>query len=91
MELAALAQKDPAFYKYLQENDKELLNFSVPAPDDREVMSQDGGFVLDGADDSSESDEGKQEVPILTPNKLKVWQQAILEVRNSYNDVRDYR
>lgn len=92
MELAALAEKDPAFYKYLQANDKELLNFSVPAVDDMQIMSQDGGFALDDADDAAESDEEARGVPILTADKLKVWQKAILEVRNGLdNDVSNRR
>jgi len=92
MELAALAEKDPAFYKYLQENDKELLNFTMPTRDDAEVMNQDGGFALDGSDKGSEADEREEEVPILTAEKLKIWQKAILEVGSDlHNDFRDNR
>jgi len=90
LELAALAEKDPAFYKYLQENDKELLNFTMPARDGPEDMSQDGGFAPDGSDDGSEADKGEEEVPILTTEKLKIWQKAILEVGSDlHNDFRD--
>ncbi|MCJ1233439.1 Nucleolar Complex 2 protein [Varicellaria rhodocarpa] len=38
-DLDALAQKDPEFYKYLQENDAELLDF---APEDTNLAGSDG-------------------------------------------------
>lgn len=67
-ELAQLAEKDPEFYKYLQENDKDLLDFDVD---------------VDGADDEDiegGEDDDMEEVPVLTVEILKKWQKGILEV-----------
>ncbi|KAF8317898.1 Noc2-domain-containing protein [Clavulina sp. PMI_390] len=82
MELAALAEKDPEFFKYLQENDKELLNFTAPAaPADAD--SDDGGFALDGEDVDMDSDEDEdEESPVLTLAILKGWQRSIIETRS---------
>lgn len=68
-ELSKLAEKDPEFYKYLQENDKELLQFE---PED----------AADDEDDEEEEDvEMESEtLPILTKDILRGWQKALLDV-----------
>jgi nucleolar complex protein 2 len=67
--MSKIAEKqDPEFFKYLQENDPELLNFDPKA----DVQSENG----DG-DDPMEEDE---RIPVLTKEHLKTWQRALLEV-----------
>ncbi|KAI0337672.1 Noc2-domain-containing protein [Trametopsis cervina] len=70
LELSKLAEKDPEFYKYLQQNDRELLDFNP-----RNVVNED--------DDMSDLEDPEADsVPILTKDILQKWQKALLEQRS---------
>ncbi|KAI0632864.1 Noc2-domain-containing protein [Trametes polyzona] len=70
MELSKLAEKDPEFYKYLQENDRELLEFSL---NDARAEDQD--------EDEEEAME-EDKTPVLTKDILQRWQKALLDHRS---------
>ncbi|KZT05233.1 Noc2-domain-containing protein [Laetiporus sulphureus 93-53] len=75
LELSKLAKKDPEFYKYLQENDKELLEFHLNAVSDDED---------DDEGEQEEDGDAMQEdmAPVLTKQILRKWQRALLEQRS---------
>ena len=70
MELSKLAEKDPEFYKYLQENDQELLNFNL-----------DDNAADEGGEDEDDEAMEEDETPVLTKEILQKWQKALLDVR----------
>ncbi|GAW01614.1 Noc2-domain-containing protein [Lentinula edodes] len=73
IELSQLAERDPEFYQYLQENDKELLEFD---PDNAHEVEDDA--VLEDED----VEMAKEQSPALTIKILRNWQKAILEQRS---------
>jgi len=75
LELSKLAEKDPEFYKYLQENDQELLNFNPTAIHDAESSDDEG-------EDEDVDMEEEEQVPVLTKDHLKQWQKSLLQVRS---------
>jgi len=73
LELSKLAEKDPEFYKYLQENDKELLDFnpdSLDAAESSDEEDGDGDVLMDE----------EERIPILTKDMLRQWQKPLLQV-----------
>ena len=56
-ELAALKEKDPEFFKYLQENNTDLLDFESEGSDEDGEGGGDGDSDKDGAEDSESDDE----------------------------------
>lgn len=66
-DLAQLAEKDPEFYKYLQENDQELLHFGQGEDDEEEE------------DEEKEEEEDER---LLTMDMLQQWQKSLLRHRS---------
>ena len=78
VDLKTLATKDPEFYKFLQENDKELLEFKGQIEEDND---EDAGMDLDGEEEDDDEAE-VEDSPVLTLVLLKQWQSSLLHRRS---------
>lgn len=91
VDMQALAEKDPAFYKFLQENDPDLLKFNADAAGDVDMSDESEEDEDEEAGSKKKSKKakkakdvkGKGKENILTKEVLREWQKAILEVRLS--------
>ncbi|KAK6539407.1 Nucleolar Complex 2 protein [Orbilia ellipsospora] len=82
-QLAALAEKDPEFFKYLQENDSELLDFKMAEEQDLDEISD-----LEEEDDKpsskkskkDKSDEGKSN--LVKKSQVEQWEKSMKEQKS---------
>jgi nucleolar complex protein 2 len=75
-DMEALKEKDPNFYKYLQENDKGLLDFDVQ--DEEEEDEDEDEDQEDEADSDDDSEESGKSV-IVSLKLISNWEKQITE------------
>ncbi|GAA5877884.1 hypothetical protein JCM1840_002936 [Sporobolomyces johnsonii] len=92
-DLKSLAEKDPEFFKYLQENDAELLGFGdgedLDMPSEEDEDEDESEDEEEGAKKKSKKAKGKEKERekkskknVLTKELLKSWQKTTLETRS---------
>ncbi|KAL7419909.1 Nucleolar Complex 2 protein [Cryptotrichosporon argae] len=74
-----LQKKDPDFFKFLQENDRELLDFkNRPASDEDEDEDADEDED-DDVEDEDEMDVDEPSKVVVTPRMLRLWQEGMVK------------
>lgn len=79
-DLEELKDQDPDFYKYLQENDKDLLDFQPVNPLD--AMSDDEGVEETGKEDKVGEEEAEESKIEVTMSMVKQWNKILSEKPN---------
>lgn len=81
-DLAKLAERDPEFYKYLQENDQELLQFRDEDEEEQDDASEKEEDIR-MTDEKSNVKKGSESVAEnVTIDMLKQWQKSILSTHS---------
>jgi nucleolar complex protein 2 len=81
-----LEKKDPEFFKYLKENDRDLLEFGGEGKG-KEKVSDDDVDMEDEDDEEEDEEEGDEEMverkkTSVTMKMLRQWQEGMLKVRS---------
>lgn len=78
-ELAALEQKDPEFFKYLKQNDSDLLNFDPDAePEEQAPDTDDESMDENAAGQPAE----RTKKDVVSMVQLRKWQAGIIQSRS---------
>ena len=91
-DLKALAEKDPEFYKFLEENDAELLDFGqngdasakrTKSKKEKQVQSSQDGAIeemdVEDSDDAEEDINAKTDDLDVTPARIARWKAAMMD------------
>ncbi|EPS35089.1 hypothetical protein H072_11607 [Dactylellina haptotyla CBS 200.50] len=82
-QLAALAEKDPEFFKYLQENDSELLDFTMAEQDDLgDLSGLDDDEAEQEAPKKSKKDKSDERSKILKKSQVEQWEKSMKEQKS---------
>jgi nucleolar complex protein 2 len=77
-----LEKKDPEFFKYLKENDEDLLQFGKGKAKEAEV-EEDSDVDMDGEDEDDDEEEGEEEEEkkiSVNAKMVRQWQEGMIKV-----------